>query len=142
MEQNNTRPMQGAEEREISPQALESAQLLEELRALRAREREWVFREDLDKIRRAFPQQAPGSIPELGDDFLKMRSLGIDPVTAFAAICQAKQAVRPETPPPMGPAEGQGELEQDFFGPEEVRRMTPQQVEANLKKIEYSQRRW
>ena len=135
MEENNKADM----EREVSPQALESAQLLEELRTLRARELEWVFREDLDKIRRAFPQQAPESIPQLGDDFLKMRSLGIDPVTAFAAIRQAR---RPETPPAMGPAEGQGELDQDFFGPEEVRRMTPRQVEANLKKIERSQRHW
>ena len=82
MEEKNMESM----EREVSPQALESAQLLEELRDLRARELEWVFREDLDRIRRAFPQQAPDSIPELGDDFLKMRSLGIDAVTAFAAI--------------------------------------------------------
>ena len=114
-------------------------QLLEELRDLRARELEWVFREDLDRIRRAFPQQAPDSIPELGDDFLKMRSLGIDAVTAFAANRQARQ---PETPPPMGPADGQSDSDQDFFGPEEVRRMTPRQVEANLKKIERSQRHW
>ena len=90
MEEKNMESM----EREVSPQALESAQLLEELRDLRARELEWVFREDLDRIRRAFPQQAPDSIPELGDDFLKMRSLGIDAVTAFAAIRQARQ---PET---------------------------------------------
>ncbi|MCI8933551.1 MAG: hypothetical protein HFE80_03470 [Clostridiaceae bacterium] len=135
MEEKNMESM----EREVSPQALESAQLLEELRDLRARELEWVFREDLDRIRRAFPQQAPDSIPELGDDFLKMRSLGIDAVTAFAAIRQARQ---PETPPPMGPADGQSDSDQDFFGPEEVRRMTPRQVEANLKKIERSQRHW
>ena len=135
MEEKNREDM----ERQVSSQAMESAQLLEELRGLRARELEWVFREDLDKIRRAFPQQAPDSIPELGDVFLKMRSLGIDPVTAFAAI---RQAQRPETPPPMGPADGRSDLEGEFFGPEEVRRMTPQQVEANLKKIARSQRHW
>ena len=72
MEEKNMESM----EREVSPQALESAQLLEELRDLRARELEWVFREDLDRIRRAFPQQAPDSIPELGDDFLKMNRRG------------------------------------------------------------------
>ena len=53
MEEKNMESM----EREVSPQALESAQLLEELRDLRARELEWVFREDLDRIRRAFPNK-------------------------------------------------------------------------------------
>ena len=119
---------------------LDPAQMLEELRSLRARERDWVFQGDLARIAKAFPQQAPDSIPALGDDFLKMRSLGIDPVTAFAAICLAQNgAVTP--PPEMGPA-ACARPEQDFYSPEEVRRMTPQQVQQNLKKIERSQKKW
>lgn len=117
-------------------------QLLAELQALRQRERDWVFREDLEKLRKAFPDMAPESIPQLGDDFLKLRSMGIDPLIAFLAIRQAEEAMRPETPPTMGPADGQSEGEEGFFAPEEVRRMTPEQVEQNLKKIEKSQRRW
>lgn len=126
----------------LPQEALDSARLLEELRALRAREREWVFRDDLAKIGKAFPQKAPQSIPELGDDFLKMRSLGIDPVTAFAAIEAAKEAGRPTPPPAAGPTDGDVPPEQEFFSPEEVRRMTPKQVEANLKRIERSQKKW
>ena len=126
------------------------SQLLMELQALRQRERDWVFREDLEKLRKAFPDMAPESIPQLGDDFLKMRSMGIDPLIASSisqraaiyALRQAEEAMRPETPPMMGPADGQSEGEEGFFAPEEVRRMTPEQVEANLKKIEKSQRRW
>ena len=117
-------------------------QLLAELQALRQRERDWVFREDLEKLRKAFPDMAPESIPQLGDDFLKLRSMGIDPLIAFLAIRQAEEAMRPETPPMMGPADGQSEGEEGFFAPDEVRRMTPEQVEQNLKKIEKSQRRW
>ena len=117
-------------------------QLLAELQALRQRERDWVFREDLEKLRKAFPDMAPESIPQLGDDFIKLRSMGIDPLIAFLAIRQAEEAMRPETPPMMGPADGQSEGEEGFFAPDEVRRMTPEQVEQNLKKIEKSQRRW
>ena len=117
-------------------------QLLAELQALRQRERDWVFREDLEKLRKAFPDMALESIPQLGDDFLKLRSMGIDPIIALLAIRQAEEVMRPETPPMMGPADGQSEGEEGFFAPEEVRRMTPEQVEQNLKKIEKSQRRW
>ena len=117
-------------------------QLLAELQALRQRERDWVFREDLEKLRKAFPDMALESIPQLGDDFLKLRSMGIDPIIALLAIRQAEEAMRPEIPPMMGPADGQSEGEEGFFAPEEVRRMTPEQVEQNLKKIEKSQRRW
>ena len=117
-------------------------QLLAELQALRQRERDWVFREDLEKLRKAFPDMALESIPQLGDDFLKLRSMGIDPIIALLAIRQAEEAMRPQTPPAMGPADGQSEGEEGFFAPEEVRRMTPEQVEQNLKKIEKSQRRW
>ena len=117
-------------------------QLLAELQALRQRERDWVFREDLEKLRKAFPDMALESIPQLGDDFLKLRSMGIDPIIALLAIRQAEEAMRPQTPPMMGPADGQSEGEEGFFAPEEVRRMTPEQVEQNLKKIEKSQRRW
>ena len=117
-------------------------QLLAELQALRQRERDWVFREDLEKLRKAFPDMALESIPQLGDDFLKLRSMGIDPIIALLAIRQAEEVMRPETPPAMGPADGQSEGEEGFFAPEEVRRMTPEQVEQNLKKIEKSQRRW
>ncbi len=117
-------------------------QLLAELQALRQRERDWVFREDLEKLRKAFPDMALESIPQLGDDFLKLRSMGIDPIIALLAIRQAEEVMRPKTPPMMGPADGQSEGEEGFFAPEEVRRMTPEQVEQNLKKIEKSQRRW
>lgn len=117
-------------------------QLLAELQALRQRERDWVFREDLEKLRKAFPDMALESIPQLGDDFLKLRSMGIDPIIALLAIRQAEEVMRPQTPPAMGPADGQSEGEEGFFAPEEVRRMTPEQVEQNLKKIEKSQRRW
>ena len=117
-------------------------QLLAELQALRQRERDWVFREDLEKLRKAFPDMALESIPQLGDDFLKLRSMGIDPIVALLAIRQAEEVMRPQTPPMMGPADGQSEGEEGFFAPEEVRRMTPEQVEQNLKKIEKSQRRW
>ena len=117
-------------------------QLLAELQALRQRERDWVFREDLEKLRKAFPDMALESIPQLGDDFLKLRSMGIDPIIALLAIRQAEEVMRPRTPPAMGPADGRSEGEEGFFAPEEVRRMTPEQVEQNLKKIEKSQRRW
>ena len=120
----------------------EIPQLLAELQALRQRERDWVFREDLEKLRKAFPDMALESIPQLGDDFLKLRSMGIDPIIALLAIRQAEEVMRPQTPPAMGPADGQSEGEEGFFAPEEVRRMTPEQVEQNLKKIEKSQRRW
>lgn len=42
-------------------------QLLAELQALRQRERDWVFREDLEKLRKAFPDMALESIPQLGE---------------------------------------------------------------------------
>ena len=119
----------------------ESQQLLAELQTLRQRELEWVFQEDLNRIAKAFPGKAPKSIPELGDDFLKMRSLGIDPVVAFAAIRSAESAQRPKPPPEIGPAQGEGN-EQEYYSPDEVRRMNPQQVAQQLKKIERSQAQW
>lgn len=120
----------------------ESAEMLEELRALKKRELEWVFKEDLAKIKKAFPAAKVLSIPDLGDDFLKMRSIGIDAVTAFAAIGQAKDAGKPTPPPSMGPVNAEKPGEREFFSVQEVRRMSQEQVAENLKKIEKSQKSW
>ena len=78
-------------------------QLLAELQVLRQRERDWVFREDLEKLRKAFPDMAPESIPQLGDDFLKLRSMGIDPLIAFLAIRQAERGHAAGDAPHHGP---------------------------------------
>ncbi|WP_458862323.1 hypothetical protein [Acidaminobacterium chupaoyuni] len=120
----------------------ENGKLLEELRGLRARQREWVFREDLQKIKKAFPEADIETVIDLGDDFLKMRSVGIDPVVAYCAITAAREAGTPAAPPAIGSVEAQGPGEKEYFTPAEVKRMNPEQIKKNLRKIEKSQKKW
>lgn len=117
-------------------------EMMNELRDMKGRELEWIFQEDLAKIKKAFPNENVQSIPELGENFLKMRSIGIDAVVAYASIMQAKNAGKSTPPPSIGPVNAAKPGAREFFSADEVRRMNPQQIAENLKKIEKSQKNW
>lgn len=118
-----------------------------ELRAARERlehyqqmEMEQAFERDLAAIKAAYPKEQAKSIDELGPEFLSIMASGkVSPLSAYEAILAERKRNAPA--PSMGDvATGGGES--DFFTVEEVRAMTPAQVEKNLDKIDASARRW
>ena len=77
-----------------------------------------LFKSDLAAIKKAFPDFKGKSIDDLGDQFAALRANGVDAVTAYAAMQQAKQATAKPVPPVMG-AVNQTKAEKEFYSKEE-----------------------
>ena len=112
----------------------------EQLQHYQQMEMEQAFERDLATIKKAYPSEKAKSIDDLGPEFLAIMASGkVSPLAAYEAVLAERKRNSP--PPSMGDvATGKGESE--FFTPEEVRTMTPKQVEKNLDKILASQKRW
>ena len=90
----------------------------QELNAYKQAAFENLFQNDLEDIKKAFPDFKGKSIDDLGFQFSVLRSNGLDAVTAYAAMQQAKQATAKPVPPVMG-AVNQTKAEKEFYSKEE-----------------------
>lgn len=87
-----------------------------------------LFKADLAAIKKAFPDFKGKSIDELGGQFAALRANGVDAVTAYAAMQQAKQATEKPVPPVMG-AVNQTKTEKEFYTSEELDRLTDKDLD-------------
>lgn len=87
-----------------------------------------LFKSDLAAIKKAFPDFKGKSIDDLGDQFAALRANGVDAVTAYAAMQQAKQATAKPVPPVMG-AVNQTPAEKEFYTSEELDRLTDKDLD-------------
>jgi len=118
-----------------------------ENRMMREREYERIYSRDLSRIKEAYPSLAAKDVSDLGNDFFKLRAMGIDPVVAYDAL-KAKEAreqkAAPEKPPTTGSAKGGGSAEKDYYSPEEVDRLTAKDLsnEKLLETVIKSMKKW
>lgn len=80
---------------------------------------EGMMKDDLAAIKKAFPDVKAKSVAEFGNDYLKLIAVGIDAVTAYAAVQKGEEAAKKPVPPVMG-AVNQTPAEKDFYTSEEV----------------------
>lgn len=102
---------------------LENERLRAENEQYAAQDIERRMKEDLAAIRSIDPQVT--SLAELGEDFESLVAAGIDAPLAFRAVRQMMSAAEP---PEMGPMDGSGSKEKDFYSPEEVDALTSAQL--------------
>lgn len=112
----------------------------QELGALRAREADRVFAEDMAAVMAVNPNETAKSITELGEDFIRLRAAGISAEVAYNAVNATKKKIAP--PPNSGKVSAAGRTNTEFYTPEEVRAMSTEDVLKNLEKVEKSQRQW
>ena len=117
------RPQTRQENASFRKMRLENERLRLENDTLTQREIERRMQEDLAAIRELDP--TVGSLEELGEQFGKMISLGVDAPVAFAAI---RQSHRAKMPPSLGALESQSGREKQFYSPEEVDRLSPAEL--------------
>lgn len=87
-----------------------------------------LFKSDLAAIKKAFPDFKGKTIDDLGDQFAALRANGVDAVTAYAAMQQAKQATAKPVPPVMG-AVNQTPAEKEFYTSDELDRLTDKDLD-------------
>ena len=87
-----------------------------------------LFKSDLEAIKKAFPDFKGKTIDDLGDQFAALRANGVDAVTAYAAMQQAKQATAKPVPPVMG-AVNQTPAEKEFYTSDELDRLTDKDLD-------------
>lgn len=106
--------------------------------ALRRREADRVFREDLAAIRAAWPDETAASISELGPQFAAICAAGVEPLAAYEALRAQRQ--RRAAPSTGKVAAGGGDGA--YFSRDEVARMSREEIHRNFDSIRRSMRRW
>jgi DNA repair exonuclease SbcCD ATPase subunit len=94
--------------------------------------------EDLKEIKSKYADAGIKDVEELGEDFFKYRTMGIDPVTAYEAI----QMKKGQPPKSMGKARTGTPTKTGYFTREEVQAMSPSQISKNFDKIRESMSKW
>lgn len=94
--------------------------------------------EDLKAIKKERPDANIGDVLELGDEFFKYRTMGIDPVTAYDAL-QLKKGIPPKS---MGKVKTGAPTKTGHFTREEVANMSKKQIHDNFDKIRESMSKW
>lgn len=93
---------------------------------------------DLREIKNKYSDANLKDVEELGEDFFKYRTMGIDPVTAYEAI----QMKKGQPPKPMGKAKTGAPQKTGYFTKDEVEAMSPSQISKNFDKIRESMSKW
>lgn len=94
--------------------------------------------QDLKAIKDAHPETTLKDVEELGEEFFKYRTMGIDAVTVYDAI-QMKKGVPPK---PMGKVKTGAPTNNGFFTRDEVANMSKKQIHDNYDKIRESMAKW
>ena len=103
---------------------------VEEVRLLKEELRERYFKDDMALLKKAHPEVTAAHPSELGEDFLRLRASGVDPVVAYEAIRLSEESKK--TPPPPTPGSmktGGGAESRDYFTEEELGRLTDKQLD-------------
>ena len=122
---------EGPDERDF-----EIRRLILENEALKRKEAERILEADLAKVKRLDPKVR--RIEDLGEVFIALRAGGVPCEEAYKAVASLNTK---KDIPQMGDIAG-GAEEQEFFTPEEVKRMTTAEVKKNYEKIRKSMSKW
>lgn len=129
IEEFNEQEQQAAERARAMMQSdPEYLAMRQELNAYKQAAFENLFQNDLEDIKKAFPDFKGKSIDDLGFQFSVLRANGVDAVTAYAAMQQAEQATAKPVPPVMG-AVNQTPAEKEFYTSEELDRLTDKDLD-------------
>lgn len=93
---------------------------------------------DLKEIKAKYSDANLKDVEELGEDFFKYRTMGIDAVTAYEAI----QMKKGQPPKPIGKVKTGAPTKTGFYTREEVQAMSPSQISKNFDKIRESMGKW
>ena len=93
---------------------------------------------DLKELKSKYSDANIKDVEELGEDFFKYRTMGIDPVTAYEAI----QMKKGQPPKPIGKVKTGAPTKTGYFTREEVKAMSPSQISKNFDKIRESMGKW
>ena len=77
---------------------------------------------------------------ELGPRFTAMMRAGVSPVDAYAVMKMADRATERPTPPDIGPVNGGGSQDHEYFSNEELDNLTIDQLMKNPKLLEKANR--
>ena len=100
---------------------------------------------DVDALRKAYPDENI-TMESLPADYVNLRAAGVENLTAYEAVRAVKakaEASKKPTPPDTG-AVGTGKTEPEFFTPEEVDRLTDQELDDPkiMAKVMKSMSKW
>lgn len=95
---------------------------------------------DAAAINAAFPDANVTDPRELGPRFRAMMQAGVDPVDAYAVLKMADKAKATPTPPDIGPVNGGGSQDEEFFSDEELNGLSIDQLLKNPKLLEKANR--
>lgn len=127
-------------------EAMENSPEMQALREERDNLSRWKmerdFADDLAKIKAHNPKETAKSVTDLGRDFMAARAMGVDTVTAYELVQAKKNRETPPLPPELPQLGDANDVPKDFFTPEEVRAMSPEEVHKNFDKIRASQKDW
>lgn len=95
---------------------------------------------DAAAINAAFPDANVTDPRDLGPRFRAMMQAGVDPVDAYAVLKMADKAKATPTPPDIGPVNGGGSQDEEFFSDEELNGLSIDQLLKNPKLLEKANR--
>ncbi len=103
-----------------------------------------VLAQDLQEIQRAFPERNVLSLEELGEAFFALREVGIEAVTACAAVWQTMQGHMQSPVPQMGAMHHTEQGMKEYYTPGEVDRLTQRQLmdPRVMAAVEHSMTKW
>lgn len=96
-----------------------------------------AMKDDLEKLQRIDPTVT--DLEMLGDGYAKLIASGVDALTAYYAVRSASESA---APPKMGDISSLGREQSDYFTLDEVRAMTPAEINKNYQKVRKSMSRW
>lgn len=115
--------IRAAEQREAAEMAQRNS-LQAELEEYRTRERERLIEDDVKAIRAIDPKVK--TVDDLGDDFVKLRAMGIPAETAYNAI----KAAMPKPPPSMGDISATSiDAAGEFFTEDQINSLSSKQLD-------------
>ncbi len=88
-----------------------------------------VFARDLSEINEAFPEAKLKSVNQLGNRFLSLRAAGVDSLTAYRVVQEARREARLPAPPSTGAVNRVFGREKEYYSPAEVDQLTPAQLD-------------
>lgn len=97
--------------------------------ALRRREVERVFADDLAEIRKAYPEERAKEVGDLGQDFLRLRAAGVGTLAAFEAARALKERRLGLRPPSTGSVKSASAPRQDYFTEGELDRLSKKELD-------------
>ena len=107
---------------------------------LREKNSQNIREKDAAAINAAFPDANVKDPRELGPRFTAMMRAGVSAVDAYAVLKMADKATEKPTPPDIGPVNGGGGQDHEYFSNEELDNLTLDQLVKNPKLLEKANR--